>query len=393
MTVQFGGSYIPELLVRAASEITEVWTAAQNDTQFQRELQDLLEEYVGRPTALTEVKRLSQEVGGARIFLKREDLAHTGAHKINNAIGQVLLARRAGRKRVIAETGAGQHGVATATACALLDMPCTVFMGTLDMERQAPNVSRMRLLGASIQPVPDGRGTLADATSAALRAWSEDPDDTWYVVGSAVGMEPYPAMVRDFQRVIGDESRAEFLRREGALPLAVVSCIGGGSNAIGTFTAFLDDPGVSLYGAEAGGSSSEAGCHSASLTLGRPGVLHGALTMVLQDDDGQILPAHSISAGLDYPGVGPEHAQLAQSGRVRYVAVSDEQALEAFQLLTRLEGIMPALESAHAVSLGCAVASALSPEEMVLVTLSGRGDKDLDTVMSALELDVSEVEL
>lgn len=384
MTIHFGGSYIPELLVRAAEEITEVWESAKQDVGFHRELSVLLEHYVGRPTALTEVARLAQKVGGARIFLKREDLAHTGAHKINNAIGQVLLAKRAGRQRVIAETGAGQHGVATATACALLDMPCTVYMGTTDMERQAPNVSRMRLLGAQIHPVKDGRGTLADATSAALRAWSEDPDGIWYVVGSAVGMEPYPQMVRDLQRVIGDEARSEMLLREGVLPSAVVSCIGGGSNAIGTFTAFLKDGGVALFGAEAGGSSADPGCHSASLTLGSPGVLHGALTMVLQDDDGQILPAHSISAGLDYPGVGPEHAALAQSGRVKYVAVSDEQALDAFQLLTRLEGIMPALESSHAVSLGCAIAQTLTEEEIVLITLSGRGDKDLDTVLQAL---------
>lgn len=381
--IAFGGRLVPELLIAASDEVARVWMEARGDESFQRRLGQYLSSYVGRPTPLTDAHRLTSHVDGARIVLKREDLAHTGAHKINNAIGQVLLAQRAGKARVIAETGAGQHGVATATACALLGVPCTVYMGVTDIQRQAPNVSRMQLLGARVEPIAEGRGTLSDATSAALRAWAEDPDGTWYVIGSAVGMEPYPSMVRDLQRVIGDEARRQVLELTGGLPTAVVACVGGGSNAIGTFTAFLQDDGVALWGAEAGGCGSAPGQHSASISLGSPGVLHGAHTMVLQDSDGQIVPAHSISAGLDYPGVGPEHAELARTERATYRPVTDDEALTAFALLTRMEGIMPALESAHAVSLGCQLAGQLPRQACVLITVSGRGDKDLATVLAA----------
>jgi tryptophan synthase beta chain len=373
----YGGQYVPETLMPALAELEEAWVAARDDPAYGAELDALLHDYVGRPSPLYLASRLS-EVAGRAIYLKREDLNHTGAHKINNAIGQALLARRMGKKRIIAETGAGQHGVAAATACALLDLECIVYMGVEDVRRQAPNVQRMGLLGATVRPVDAGAQTLKEATSEAIRDWVTNVATTHYIIGSAVGPAPYPAMVRDLQRVIGDEARAQLLEKAGRLPDRVIACVGGGSNAIGIFVPFADDEGVQLIGVEAGGEALEPGRHGAPLTMaGRPGVLHGSLSAVLQDEMGQILEAHSISAGLDYPGVGPEHAHLRDTGRARYLAVSDAEALETFKRVTRLEGIIPALETAHALH------HALQPadSELDLVCCSGRGDKDLAEVL------------
>jgi tryptophan synthase beta chain len=376
----YGGRYVPETLIPALDELAEAWSDAQADEEFGAELARLLREFVGRPTPLYLAERLSEAIGG-RVYLKREDLAHTGAHKINNAVGQALLARRMGKERVIAETGAGQHGVATATACALLGLECVVYMGTEDMRRQATNVERMRLLGAEVAPVEVGARTLKEAVSAAIRDWVASVATTHYVIGSAVGPAPFPALVRDLQRVIGDEAREQALSAEGALPARVIACVGGGSNAIGTFTAFLDDSKVELIGIEAGGEGLEHR-HGASLVAGRTGVLHGALSSVLADGEGQILEAHSVSAGLDYPGVGPQHAQLRDSGRARYEAVTDREALEAFRELARLEGIVPALEPAHAIA--WLLVNPPRGEGYTLLCLSGRGDKDLAEVVERL---------
>ena len=376
----YGGQYVPETLMPALLELERAWVAASEDPAYRAELDGLLRDYVGRPTPLYEAKRLS-EAAGHPIYLKREDLNHTGAHKINNAIGQALLARRMGKHRVIAETGAGQHGVATATACALLDLECVVYMGTEDMRRQKPNVERMGLLGARVEPVQAGARTLKEAVSAAIRDWVANVETTHYIIGSCVGPAPYPALVRDLQRVIGDEARAQLLERTGRLPQRVIACVGGGSNSIGAFTPFVADSEVELVGVEAAGEGLESGRHGAPLTAaGLPGVLHGAYSALMQDEDGQILEAHSISAGLDYPGSGPEHAWLRDSGRARYVAVTDEEALEAFERTSRLEGIIPALESSHAL----AWALANGPSELDLVCLSGRGDKDLAEALEHL---------
>ena len=358
----------------------EAWQDALGDAAFARELDDRLVRYAGRPTPLTPALRLGEACGGARVYLKREDLAHTGAHKINNAVGQALLAQRMGKRRVIAETGAGQHGVATATACALLDLECVVYMGTEDMRRQAPNVERMRLLGATVEPVEAGARTLKEAVSAAIRDWVTNVRTTHYIIGSVVGPHPYPELVRDLQRVIGDEAREQYLFADGKLPDVVIACVGGGSNAIGIFTAFLDDKDVALVGVEAAGSGLQSGKHAASLVGGRPGVLHGTYSYLLQDGEGQVTPTHSISAGLDYPGVGPEHAFLRDSERVEYLAVTDQDAVAAFKLCTKLEGIMPALEPAHALHHAGVMARQFGPGGRILVCLSGRGDKDMDSV-------------
>jgi tryptophan synthase beta chain len=376
----YGGQYVPETLMPALAELEAAWIEARASADFGAELTQLLRDYVGRPSPLYEARRLSERAGRP-IYLKREDLNHTGAHKINNAIGQALLARRMGKRRIIAETGAGQHGVATATACALLDLDCVVYMGTEDMRRQKPNVERMRLLGATVAPVEAGARTLKEAVSAAIRDWVQNVADTHYIIGSCVGPAPYPAIVRDLQRVIGDEARAQLLERTGRLPQRVIACVGGGSNSIGIFIPFAGDENVELIGVEAAGEGLDSGRHGAPLTAGGlPGVLHGAYSALMQDEDGQILEAHSISAGLDYPGSGPEHAWLRDSGRARYVAITDHQALQAFATTARLEGIIPALESAHAL----AWALANGPSELDLVCLSGRGDKDLAEALSLL---------
>jgi tryptophan synthase beta chain len=373
----YGGRYVPETLIPALDELEREWLAARADPSYTEELERLMRDYVGRPTPLYRAERLSEVIGG-ELWLKREDLTHTGSHKINNAIGQTLLARRMGKRRVIAETGAGQHGVAAATACALLDLDCIVYMGTEDMRRQRPNVERMWLLGAEVVGVEAGARTLKEAVSAAIRDWVGNVETTHYVIGSAVGPAPYPALVRDLQRRIGDEARAQLLEAAGRLPDRVIACVGGGSNAIGTFVGFVDDPGVELIGVEAAGEGLETRRHSAPLTTGARGVLHGALSAVLQDEEGQILEAHSVSAGLDYPGVGPEHAFLRDSGRVSYVAVPDADALAAFRRLAELEGILPALEPAHAL----AWVLANPGGGLDLLTLSGRGDKDLAEVQA-----------
>ena len=376
----YGGQYVPETLMSALEELEGAWREAWADPEFQLELKAQRHAFVGRPTPLYAAERLTEHFGGARIHLKREDLCHTGAHKLNNALGQALLARRMGKRRIIAETGAGQHGVATATVCARFGFDCAVYMGSEDMRRQAVNVHRMRLLGAELREVAAGTGTLKDATSEAIRDWVTNVDETHYIIGSAVGPHPYPEMVRDLQRVIGDEARDQYLAAEGRLPDAVVACVGGGSNAIGIFTAFIGDSTVSLIGVEAGGEGIESGRHAASLVGGRPGVLHGAFSYVIQDADGQVLATHSISAGLDYPGVGPEHALLRDLERAEYVAVSDAEAVAAFKLCTRMEGIMPALEPAHALHYAGMVARELGPNGRILVCLSGRGDKDMQSV-------------
>ena len=372
----YGGRYVPETLIAALDELTEVYDEARADPAFLSELEGLLHSYVGRPTALSEAPRLSERVG-CRVLLKREDLNHTGAHKINNTLGQVLLARRMGKRRIIAETGAGQHGVATATACARYGLECVVYMGAEDMERQRLNVFRMEAMGATVVPVMSGTRTLKDATNEALRDWVTNVTETHYAIGSVVGPDPFPRIVRDFQSVIGREARAQIVMLTGQLPSVVVACVGGGSNALGIFVAFLGDAAVDLVGVEAGGQGVETGRHAAPLCVGVPGVLHGSLSYLLQDEDGQVHPAHSISAGLDYPGVGPEHAYLRDCGRVKYVTVTDREALDAFFLLGRLEGILPALESAHAVAWVLTQSDQWSDMDVVLLNLSGRGDKDV----------------
>jgi tryptophan synthase beta chain len=378
----YGGRYVPEVLIAALDELTEAWEQARSDPEYREELSGLLRDFVGRPTPLYLARRLSERAGRT-VYLKREDLAHTGAHKINNAVGQALLAKRMGKSRIIAETGAGQHGVASATACALLGLECIVYMGTEDMRRQRPNVERMELMGAEVEPVEAGAGTLKEAVSAAIRDWVTNVDDTHYIIGSAVGPAPYPALVRDLQMVIGEEAREQILAAEGRLPDRVIACVGGGSNAIGSFVPFIEDVSVELIGVEAAGEGLQ-GRHGASLGAGRTGVLHGALSSVLADEDGQILEAHSISAGLDYPGVGPEHAMLRDTGRARYVAITDDDALRAFRELSELEGIIPALESSHAVAWLLGEGHEGSGDLDVL-TLSGRGDKDLAEALAGLE--------
>jgi len=372
----FGGRYVPETLIPAIDALDAAFDDAMADAEFRTTLEEMLLHYVGRPSILSDAPRLSERVG-TRVFLKREDLNHTGAHKINNTVGQVLLARRMGKTRIIAETGAGQHGVATATVCARFGLQCVVYMGEEDMRRQELNVFRMRLMGAKVIPVTSGTRTLKDATTEAIRDWVTNVEDTHYVIGSVVGPAPYPRMVREFQAVIGREARAQMLERAGGLPTTVVACVGGGSNAMGIFAGFVDDAGVELVGVEAAGEGLETGRHSASLSRGTPGVLHGSLSYLLQDSDGQVHPAHSISAGLDYPGVGPEHAYLRDSGRATYVAVTDREALAGFALLSRLEGIIPALETAHAVAWLAGQAGRWKPDQRVLLCVSGRGDKDV----------------
>ena len=378
----YGGRYVPEVLIPALDELAEAWAELREDAGFRGELSRLSETFVGRPTPITRADRLSTQLG-YEIWLKREDLAHTGAHKINNALGQALLAKRLGKERIIAETGAGMHGVATATACALLGLPCVVYMGEEDTRRQAPNVSRMKLLGAEIVPVTAGSRTLKEAVNEALRDWAASVRTTHYIIGSVVGPHPFPVLVRDLQRVIGDEARPQFGDATGgADPDVVAACVGGGSNAIGMFTAFVGAPGIRLIGVEAGGRGSGLGEHCSSLTQGHPGILHGAMSYLLQDDDGQVARTHSISAGLDYPGVGPEHAYLRDAGLAEYVSASDEDALDGFQALSGSEGIIPALEPAHVI--GWLLHRPLEPGTSVLVCLSGRGDKDLDTVRASL---------
>jgi tryptophan synthase beta chain len=381
---EFGGQYLPETLMPAVAELEAAYQAARDDAAFEAELGGLLRDWVGRPTPVTDATRLGAAVGLRRVLLKREDLAHTGAHKINSAVGQALLAKRMGKHRVVAETGAGQHGVASAAACALLGLECVVYMGTEDMRRQAPNVFRMRLLGAEIRGVDSGTRTLKDAVNEAIRDWVTNVRSTYYLLGSAIGPHPYPTMVRDFQSVIGREARAQSLELLGTLPGVVVACVGGGSNAIGMFAAFIADAHVRLRGVEAGGRGIESGEHAASIVGGSVGVLHGTRTMILQSKDGQIRGTHSISAGLDYPGVGPQHAELARSGRAEYVARTDAEARDGFTLLSRTEGIIPALEPAHAIADLIHIRKTYGPELDVLVCLSGRGDKDLETVMGAL---------
>jgi tryptophan synthase beta chain len=383
----YGGAYIPETLATAVTALEQAYAAARQDPAFWAELDRLHRSYTGRPTPLTFARRLTEHLGGAQIYLKREDLAHTGAHKINNALGQGLLAKRMGKTRIIAETGAGQHGVATATVCALLGMECVVYMGVDDMARQQPNVFRMRLLGAEVRGVASGSRTLKDAINEAMRDWVTNPD-SYYLLGSALGPHPYPTMVRDFQSIIGREAREQILAATGRLPDVVLACVGGGSNAIGIFSAFIADEGVELRGVEAGGRGATPGDHAARFSGGRPGVLQGTYTYVLQNDDGQIGLTHSISAGLDYAAVGPEHALLHDQGRATYTTADDEEALDAFQTLARLEGIIPALESAHAVAEAIKIAPAMRPDQIILINLSGRGDKDIFTVARALGVEV-----
>jgi tryptophan synthase beta chain len=378
----YGGQYVAETLMPALVTLESAFNAAIADPTFQAELDDLLRHYVGRPSPLYRARRLTERYGGATVYLKREDLNHTGAHKVNNTIGQALLARRMGKRRLMAETGAGQHGVATATAAALLGMDCAVYMGEEDIARQAPNVKRMELLGARVIPVRSGTRTLKDAMSEALRAWVAEVDETFYVIGSVAGPHPYPTMVRHFQSVIGREAREQILEAEGRLPAVVLACVGGGSNAAGIFAGFLNDRDVRLIGVEAAGYGLSTGKHAASITAGQVGILHGSKSYVLQDEHGQILNAHSVSAGLDYPGVGPEHAHWADAGRVSYCAITDDEALAAFHELTRLEGIIPALESSHAVAEARKRAPTMDKDSALIVCLSGRGDKDLDTVLA-----------
>jgi tryptophan synthase beta chain len=378
----FGGSYIPETLVNAAEELQVQYGKLKDDKEFRREFDLLLRHYAGRPTPLYKASRLTEYSGGATIYLKREDLCHTGAHKINNTIGQVLIAKRLGKKRIIAETGAGQHGVATATVCALFGLQCIVYMGEEDIERQAPNVYRMKLLGAEVRPVQSGSRTLKDATSEAIRDWVTNVRDTFYIIGSVVGMHPYPMMVRDFQSVIGREALVQFQEYEHRLPDILIACVGGGSNAMGLFYPFIQHAGaVKMIGVEAAGEGLTSGRHAASLELGKKGVLHGAMQYLLQDDEGQVQIAHSISAGLDYPGVGPEHCYFKDAGLAEYVSITDDEALEAFHILARTEGIIPALESAHAIAYAVRLARSLPGGKSIIVNLSGRGDKDLNTVM------------
>ena len=380
----YGGAFIPEILVPAVEDLKRAYAEAQADPAFQDAYEDLLRTYVGRPTALTFANRLTEKLGGARIYLKREDLCHTGAHKINNTIGQILLARRMGKTRIIAETGAGQHGVATATVCAKFGVQCVVYMGAEDVERQHLNVLRMQLLGAEVRPVTSGSQTLKDATNEAIRDWVTNVHDTFYIIGSVVGPHPYPMMVRDFHRVIGDEVCRQLLEVEGReTPDAIVACVGGGSNAMGLFYPFINDPGVKMYGIEAAGEGLD-GRHAATLTKGDPGILHGAMSYLLQDDAGQIMLAHSISAGLDYPGVGPEHAYLKDLGRVQYHSATDEEALDGVKLLSLTEGIIPALETAHAIAFLPELAASMDPNQIIVLNCSGRGDKDMGTISKYL---------
>ena len=384
----FGGRYVAETLMPLVLEVERAWRAAQQDPAFEAEIGYYLEHYVGRPSPLYFAERLTRHLDGAKIYFKRDELNHTGAHKINNTVGQILLARRMGKTRIIAETGAGQHGVATATVCALFDLPCVVYMGETDIARQAPNVFRMKLLGAEVVPVTSGSRTLKDAMNETLRDWVANVEDTFYVIGTVAGPHPYPAMVRDFQSVIGNEVRSQILAAEGRLPDTLVACIGGGSNAMGLFHPFLDDTGIDIHAVEAAGEGLDTQRHAASLTAGAPGVLHGNRTYLLQDDDGQIREAHSISAGLDYPGVGPEHAWLHDVGRVRYVSVTDAEALDAFQLCSRLEGILPALEPSHALAHVMRIAGDLPSDHLLVMNMCGRGDKDVFTVAEALGIEL-----
>jgi len=381
----FGGQFVPETLMNPLKELETAFNRYKEDEDFQRELKFYLKEYVGRETPLYFARSLTERIGGAKIYLKREDLNHTGAHKINNVMGQLLLAKRMGKKKVIAETGAGQHGVATATGAALLGMECEVFMGTEDVQRQEMNVVRMELLGAKVTPVSSGTGTLKDATNEAIREWVARVEDTFYVIGSVVGPHPYPTMVRDFQKVIGEEARRQILIKEGRLPDAIIAPVGGGSNAMGIFYPFVDDREVRLIGVEAAGEGTHTDKHAATITKGREGIIHGMKTYLLQDDMGNITPAHSISAGLDYPGVGPEHAHLHRSERGEYVSITDKEALSGFQLLSRSEGIIPALESAHAVAQAVKTAGEMPRDKVVIINLSGRGDKDIHTVADFLK--------
>ena len=377
----YGGRFVAETLMPLILDLEQHYRAAKTDPAYQAELKNLATHYTGRPSPLYFAQRLTEHLGGAKVWFKREELNHTGSHKINNCLGQILLAKRMGKTRVIAETGAGQHGVATATVCAKFDLPCTIFMGATDVERQKPNVLRMKMLGAEVRPVTAGAGTLKDAMNEALRDWVTHVDTTYYLIGTAAGPHPYPAMVRDFQKVIGEEIRQQIMEAEGRLPDALVACVGGGSNAIGTFYDFIDEPSVKIYGAEAGGHGIDVeNGHAASMTGGHPGVLHGNRTFLLQDKDGQILEGHSISAGLDYPGVGPEHAFLHDMKRVNYVPITDKEAVDAFQLLTAVEGIIPALESAHALAQVIKLAPTMNKDEIIVMCLSGRGDKDVETV-------------
>jgi len=384
----FGGRFVAETLMPLILEVEQAYADAKADPAFQAELDDYLAHYVGRPSPLYFAERITEHFGGAKIYFKRDELNHTGAHKINNCMGQILLARRMGKKRIIAETGAGQHGVATATVCARFGLQCVVYMGATDIERQAPNVFRMKLLGAEVIPVTSGTATLKDAMNDALRDWVANVDDTYYLIGTVAGPHPYPEMVRDFQCVIGNETKAQMQAAEGRLPDSLVACIGGGSNAMGLFHPFLDDTDVRIIGVEAAGHGIESGEHAASLTGGRPGVLHGNRTFLLQDDDGQILDAHSISAGLDYPGIGPEHAWLHDLGRVEYVSVTDREALDAFQLCSRLEGIIPALEPSHALAHVAKIAPELPADHLMVMNMCGRGDKDVFTVAEALGVEL-----
>jgi tryptophan synthase beta chain len=383
----FGGRFVPETLIPVLDQLTAAYERSRTDPEFQAKLADLFKRYVGRPTPLYFAERLTEYAGGAKIYLKREDLAHTGAHKINNCLGQILLAKEMGKPRVIAETGAGQHGVATATACALFGLKCEVYMGEEDVRRQALNVFRMRLLGAQVHSVSSGSKTLKDAINEAFRDWVANVHDTFYIFGTVAGPHPYPLMVRDFQSVIGKEAREQILTEEGRLPDAVIACVGGGSNAMGVFHPFVNDAGVRLIGVEAAGRGVESGEHAATLTMGRPGVLHGASSYLLQDEHGQVVETHSVSAGLDYPGVGPEHSYLKEIGRAEYRSCTDAEALDAFQLLARTEGVIPALESSHAVARSVDVAKELGPDQIVIVNLSGRGDKDVEQAQKLLNLE------
>ncbi len=376
----YGGQFVAETLMQPISELTAAYEKFRNDPEFKAELERDLAHYVGRPSALYLAERLTAKLGGARIYLKREDLNHTGAHKINNTIGQALLAKRMGKTRIIAETGAGQHGVATATVAARLGFECVVYMGEDDIKRQTPNVYRMRLLGATVVPVKSGSRTLKDALNEAMRDWVTNVDNTFYIIGTVAGPHPYPALVRDFQAIIGREARAQILEFEKRLPDALIACVGGGSNAIGLFHSFLNDPSVKIYGVEAAGSGIETGKHAASLSAGKVGVLHGNRTYLLEDSNGQIIETHSVSAGLDYPGVGPEHAWLKDSGRAEYVSITDDEALAAFHMLTRTEGIIPALESSHAIAYAAKLAPQMKKDQVIIVNLSGRGDKDINTI-------------
>ena len=384
----YGGRYVAETLMPLILAVEKAWNEARDDDDFWAEFHYQMKHYVGRPSPLYLASRLTEHLGGAKIYFKRDELNHTGAHKINNCMGQILLARRMGKKRIIAETGAGQHGVATATVCARFGLECVVYMGATDIERQAPNVFRMKLLGAEVIPVTSGTATLKDAMNDALRDWVSNVDDTYYLIGTVAGPHPYPAMVRDFQKVIGEETRVQMQAAEGRLPDSLIACIGGGSNAMGLFYPFLDDTDVRIIGVEAAGHGIETGAHAASLTGGRPGVLHGNRTFLLQDDDGQILDAHSISAGLDYPGIGPEHSWLHESGRVEYVSVTDQEALDAFQLCSRLEGIIPALEPSHALAHVGKIAADLPADHLMVMNLCGRGDKDVFTIADALGVEL-----